>query len=154
MWAYETFGVLGAGLGSGTQGARHFGGENSAGAAEGGLGKIALELGLPGLLVMGWLAILLSRHFWRIMRAASRHSPRIGRLSFGLFSFLVANVATFSVSTQAYGDFFILLILSWTLAFFLAVPVLVEREVRARQLAIFEEPPSVFRPKSVVGTRI
>jgi drug/metabolite transporter superfamily protein YnfA len=94
------------------------------------------------------------RHVWQIMRAASRHSLRMGRLSFGLFSFLVANLGAFSVATQAYGDFFILLILSWTLAFLLAVPVLVEREVRARQLAVFEEPPSVFRPKSVVGTRI
>ena len=84
---------------------------------------------------MGWLAILLLRHLWRIMRAASRHSLRMGRLSFGLLSFLVANLAGFSVATQAYGDLFVLLILSWTLAFFLAVPVLVEREVRARQLA-------------------
>jgi len=63
-------------------------------------------------------------------------------------------MAAFSVATQAFGDFFVLLILSWTLAFLLAVPVLVEREVRARQLAIFEEPPSVLRPKIVVSGRI
>jgi hypothetical protein len=157
MWAYEGFGLFGAGLGMGTQGTQHFVAEAGAGAAaaaEGGLGKITVELGIPGLFVMGWLAIVLLRHVWQIMRAASRHSLRMGRLSFGLFSFLVANLAAFSVATQAYSDFFILLILSWTLAFLLAVPVLVEREVRARQLAIFEEPPSVFRPKSVVGTRI
>jgi hypothetical protein len=155
MWAYDSFGLFGAGLGTGTQGAHHFGSVGvKMGAAEGGLGKITLELGIPGLFVMGWLAISLSRHLWRIMRAASRHSPRMARLSFGLFSFLVANLAAFSVATQAYGDFFVLLILSWTLAFLLAVPKLVEREVRAQQLAIFEEPPSVFRPKSVVGTRI
>jgi hypothetical protein len=153
MWAYDSFGLFGAGLGSGTQGARYVGAE-TAGAAEGGLGKITLELGIPGLFVMGWVAISLLRHLWRIMRAASRHSPRMGRLSFGLFSFLVANLAAFSVATQAFGDFFILLILSWTLAFLLAVPVLVEREVRARQLAIFEKPPSVFRPKNIVSSRI
>jgi hypothetical protein len=158
MWAYEAFGLFGAGLGTGTQGTQHFAVEGAEGgvaaAAEGGLGKITVELGIPGLFVMGWLGIVLLRHVWQIMRAASRHSLRMGRLSFGLFSFLVANLAAFSVATQAYGDFFILLILSWTFAFLLAVPVLVEREVRARQLAIFEEPPSVFRPKSVVGTRI
>ena len=96
---------------------------------------------------MGWFAISLFRHLWRIMRAASRHSPRMARLSFGLFSFLVANVAAFSVATQAYGDLFILLILSWTLGFLLAVPVLLEREVRARQPAIFEEDIPVLRPK-------
>jgi hypothetical protein len=154
MWAYDSFGLFGAGLGVGTQGARHFAKDIVSGAAEGGLGKITLELGIPGLFVMGWLAILLLRHLWRIMRAASRHSPRMARLSFGLFSFLVANLAAFSVATQAFGDFFVLLILSWTFAFLLAVPVLVEREVRARQLAIFEEPPSVLRPKIVVSSRI
>jgi hypothetical protein len=153
MWSVDSFGLFGAGLGTGSQGAQQFGAVNT-GVAEGGLGKITVELGIPGLFVMGWLAILFLRRLWRIMRAASRHSRRMGRLSFGLFSFLVANMAAFSVATQAYGDFFILLILSWTLAFLLAVPVLVEREVRARQLAIFEEPPSLFRPKKIVSSRI
>jgi hypothetical protein len=40
------------------------------------------------------------------------------------------------------------MVLSWTLGFLLAVPVLLEREVRARQPAIFEELAPVFRPKS------
>ena len=148
MWAYDSFGLFGAGLGVGTQGTQYFGGGGQ-GAAEGGLGKITLELGVPGLFVIGWFSIALFRHLWWIMRVASRHSPRIARLSFGLFSFLVANLAAFSVATQAYGDLFILLILSWTLGFLLAVPVLVEREVRARQPAIFEELAPVFRPKTV-----
>jgi hypothetical protein len=150
MWAYDSFGLFGAGLGVGTQGTQHFGGGGAiAGAAEGGLGKITLELGIPGLFVMGWLAILISRQLWLIMRGASRHSVRMGRLSFGLFSFLAANLAGFSVATQAYGDFFILLILGWTLGFLLAVPVLIEREVRARQLAANEMLSPVFRPKMV-----
>jgi hypothetical protein len=65
----------------------------------------------------------------------------------GLCSFLVANVAGFSVATQAYGDLFILLILSWTLAFLLVIPVLVEREVRARHPAILQDRSTIFRPK-------
>ena len=120
-----------------------------AGAAEGGLGKITLELGIPGLFVMGWLAISVFRQLWRIMRVASRYSRRIARISFALFSFLVANVAGFSVATQAYGDLFILLILSWTLGFLLSVPVLVEREMRARQLATVEGLSPVLRPRTV-----
>ena len=96
---------------------------------------------------MGWFAISLFRHLWRIMRAASGRSPRMARLSFGLFSFLVANVAGFSVATQAYGDLFILLILSWTLGFLLAIPVLLEREVREQQPAFFQEDIPVLRPK-------
>jgi hypothetical protein len=151
MWAYEGFGLFGAGLGVGTQGTQYFGGGGAigAGAAEGGLGKIALELGIPGLFLIAWFAILVFNYLWRIMRDASQVSPRTARLSYGLFSFLVANVAAFSVATQAYGDIFILLILSWTLGFLLAVPVLLERELRARQPAIFEQPARVLGPKTV-----
>jgi hypothetical protein len=143
MWAYDQFGIFGAGLGVGTQGTQYFGRGDIAGAAEGGLGKITLELGVPGLFLIGWFAILVFNYLWRIMRDASQVSPRIARLSYGLFSFLVANVAAFSVATQTYGDIFILLILSWTLGSLLAVPVLLAREIRSRQPAIFERPAQV-----------
>jgi hypothetical protein len=150
MWAYDSFGLFGAGLGAGTQGTQHFGGGGAlAGAAEGGLGKITLELGVPGLFVIGWIAIWIFRYLWQIMRFASRHSQRMGRISFGLVSFLVANAAGFSVATQAYGDLFVLLTLSWITSFLLAIPILVEREVHARQLATLERPPPVFRPRPV-----
>jgi hypothetical protein len=148
MWAYDSYGLFGAGLGYGTQGTQYFGGV-AAGAAEGGLGKITLELGIPGLFVMGWIAISMLRLFWQIMRVASRRSPRLGRVSIGLFSFLAANVAGFSVATQAYGDLFVLLILSWTVGFLLAVPVLVERRVRAQQLPALAKLAPVLRPKTV-----
>jgi hypothetical protein len=151
MWAYDTYGLFGAGLGVGTQGTQHFGGGGAigAGVAEGGLGKITLELGVPGLFLMGWFAILILNYLWRIMRDASQVSPRIARLCYGFFSFLVANAAAFSVATQAYGDIFILLMLSSTVGFLLAVPVLLEREIRARQPAIFEQPAHVLGPKIV-----
>jgi hypothetical protein len=151
MWAYDRFGIFGAGLGAGTQGTQPFErGENIPGAAAGGLGKITLELGVPGLFLIGWLAISVFNYLWQIMRDASQVSPRIAQLSYGLFSFLVANMAAFSVATQAYGDIFILLFLSWTLGFLLAVPVLLEREMRARQPAIFEQPAhGVLGPKIV-----
>jgi hypothetical protein len=151
MWAYDNYGLFGAGLGVGTQGTQYFGGGaegiGAAGAAEGGLGKIVLELGIPGLFTLGWIGLLLFQQFWWTMRVASRHSPRIARLSFGLFSFLAANVAAFSVATQAFGDLFVLLILSWIVGFLLAIPVLVERDARARRLAVEEVTP-VFRPRT------
>ena len=121
----------------------------NAAAAEGGLGKITLELGIPGIFVLGWIGFLFLRYVWQVIRVASRYSPKIARLTIGLFSFLVANVAGFSVATQAYGDLFILLILSWTLGFLLSVPVLVEREVHARQLATVEGLSPVLRPRTV-----
>jgi hypothetical protein len=149
-WAYESFGLFGAGLGTGTQGGQYFGREQAvAGVAEGGLGKITLELGIPGLFVVGWLAISTFNYLWRVMRTASHISPRVGRLSYALFSFLVANLAAFSVATQAYSDFFILLILGWTLGFLFAIPTLLEREMCARQPALFVKPAPVFRTRTV-----
>ena len=70
-WAYDSFGFFGAGLGVGTQGTQYFGGGGQ-GAAEGGLGKVTLELGIPGLFAITWLAISILRHLWQIMRAASK----------------------------------------------------------------------------------
>jgi len=151
MWAYEKFGVFGAGVGMGTQGVQHFGGGGAdTGAAEGGLGKIVLELGIPGLLVMGWFGTSLLRHLWRIVRAASRISPRMGRLSFGLFSLLVANAAGFSVATQVYGDVFVLLILSWILGCLLAIPALLRRQVRG-QAAVLQKGVPVLQSKAAAG---
>ena len=51
----------------------------------------------------------------------------------------MANGAAFSVATQAYGDLFILLILAWTIGFLLAIPVLLERDMRSQQPVVFEE---------------
>jgi hypothetical protein len=147
MWAYEGFGLFGAGLGAATQGVQHFGGGGDmTSAGEGGLGRITLELGIPGLVATVWFAVLVFMYLWRIMRDASEVSPRIAGLSYGLFSFLVANIAGFSVATQAYSDIFILLILSWVLGFLLAVPVLLEREALARQPAVFVNPAQALRP--------
>jgi hypothetical protein len=134
MWAYEGFGAFGAGLGVGTQGGQHFGGGGQvAGAAEGGLGKIMLELGIPGLVLIGWLGLFLGRHLLWILRMSSQMAPELARLCYGLVSFLLANIATFTVATQAYGDLFILLILSSCLGFVLAIPAIVEQEARARR---------------------
>jgi hypothetical protein len=125
MWAYDRFGIFGAGLGVGTQGTQYFGGGGTiAGAAEGGLGKIMLELGVPGLMLVAWMGIAFARHVLRIMRIATATSPSLARLSYGLTSFLLANVAAFSVATQAYGDLFILLVLGATVGFLLSIPVL------------------------------
>lgn len=132
LWAYERFGLFGAGLGAGSQGAQHFGGgaEAFGGAAEGGLGKIVLELGIPGLFIAAWFAIAFGRHIWRSMRAVSRSSQRLTPLACALLSFLMANVASFTVATQAFGDLFVLLMLGSTLGFLLALPVLAEQEAR------------------------
>ena len=128
-WAIESSGWLGAGLGVGSQGAQHFGGQPN-GAAEGGLGKLTVELGVPGLIVVFWMLVAFSRYVWHVLRMLSRTSPRHANLAFGLVAYILANVAAFSVATQAYGDLFVLLTLGWSFGFLVALPVLADAQLK------------------------
>jgi hypothetical protein len=129
VWAVDTFGWLGAGLGSGSQGTNDIVAAHNVDrwGAEGGLGKIAMELGVPGLLVVVWLLRALGRHLRQELIPLAKGSPQHARMAFGFLSFLIANAATFSVATQAYSDLFVLLILGWCLGFLLAMPLLAEQ---------------------------
>ncbi len=132
------FGPLGSGLGAGAQGAQHFGGgvKIVGGTAEGGLGKLTLDLGLPGLAVAFWLGFTIARMIWRRLAALAKTSKPHASLAFGLVAFLAANVATFSVATQAYGDVWILLTLGTAIGVLLALPA-----VAARELGVLQPPP-------------
>jgi hypothetical protein len=134
-WAYRRYGLLGAGLGSGSQGSQQFGGLGDP-AAEGGLGKISLELGVPGLVIVIWLALALLRHLFAILRLVNRQSQQLGRIAFGLTSFLIANIANFIVATQAYGDIFALLLVGTALGALMAMPVLAQRALQKRVLRL------------------
>jgi hypothetical protein len=127
--AIDHFGWLGAGLGTGSQGTNAITDANNINryAAEGGLGKVMMELGMPGLLIALWLSVALGRHLLRQTAAISKISAPHANVAYGLIAFLVANAATFSVATQAFSDLFILLIVGWCLGFALAMPVLALR---------------------------
>jgi hypothetical protein len=144
LWAVGRFGWLGAGLGTGSQGTNHVAEANNIdrGASEGGLGKIAMELGIPGLFMVAWVAIALGKHLYRQVQMLAKISPQHARMGYGLIAFLVANAATFSVATQAYSDLFILLILGWCLGFLLAMPVLAAKGDGGRRRT---SPPSSMR---------
>jgi hypothetical protein len=129
-WAYKRYGLIGAGLGTGSQGGQHFGAV-AQGAAEGGLGKIWLELGAPGFFAAGLFAWALARHIWRVLKLVSKQSVRLSRISYGLVSFLLANVATFAVASQIYGDVFVLLMVGTALGLLLSMPVLCARELQS-----------------------
>lgn len=118
-WAIDSHGWLGGGLGIGSQGAQHFGGAGS-GAAESGLGKLTVELGVPGLVLAIWLALAIGRYIWRMLGILARESKVHANFAYGLVAFLLANAATFSIATQAYGDIFVLLSLGLTLGFLFA----------------------------------
>jgi len=129
IWSVENFGWLGAGLGTGSQGTNHIAEAHDINrwAAEGGLGKIAMELGVPGLVLVVWLVIALVRHLREDLVTVARVSPLHAQMTYGLVAFLVANAATFTVATQAYSDLFVLLILGWCVGFLLAMPALAAR---------------------------
>ena len=130
-WAVNQYGWFGAGLGSGSQGTQHFVADDvmDRGAAEGGFGKLTLELGVPGLLLAAWMVLALGRYIWRVLAYLAVISPGHARFGYGLVAFLAANGAAFSVATQAFGDLFVLLTLGWTLGFLLALPVLAKRAI-------------------------
>lgn len=105
---------LGAGLGAATQGVRHVSGrQHDFGWQEGGLGKLAVELGLPGLLVAALLAWALLRMMLRISAVPDiRGTSQLIRVA--LFAMVVANIGNFLASAQAYSD----PVLTLTTAFF------------------------------------
>lgn len=126
-WAVSSVGWLGTGLGTGSQGT---GGiaeeERNLGAAEGGLGKITVELGVPGLVLFVWLLIAGIRHLRMSLLLTVRSSPAHARFALGLVAFLIAKGASFSVAAQAYSDPFILLIVGIAAGFLLAMPALAQ----------------------------
>ena len=75
LWAYEAFGIWGGGLGIATQGVQALiPNANYIGAAEGGFGKIVLELGIIGFFLVLLLGIVLVRHIWKLLKFVSCYS--------------------------------------------------------------------------------
>jgi hypothetical protein len=100
---FRQFGYMGAGLGSATQGVHHLLGANNIGWQEGGLGKLAMEIGLPGMLAVLILGVVMFRLLLRLTRVGD--VPGSSQfLRAALFALTVANAATFIASAQAYTD--------------------------------------------------
>jgi hypothetical protein len=110
-WAVAEFGLFGVGAGVLGQGGQYFGGGGGryVGSAEGGLGKITGELGLPGLLLFAWLAILAAGQARRLLRQAEEGGAERHCLSVGLVALIAANLPSFIVASQAFGDPFVVL---------------------------------------------
>lgn len=128
-------GLLGSGLGSATQGIRHVSGrESDFGWQEGGLGKLAAELGLPGLLVAALLAWALLRMMMRI--TAVRDLPGTSQVvRVGLFALVIANLGNFLTSAQAYSDPVLTLMTAFFVGCLFGTAALDERLPAAQQSA-------------------
>ena len=130
QWAINRFGFWGGGIGIGAQGAQHFGGALAGGAAEGGLGKITAELGVPALFIITWLAITVGQHINRCLHLVFEMMRHEMMTIMGVAAFLTANIPTFIVATQVFGDVFVLLILGLLAGFIFALPKVISDSLK------------------------
>ncbi|MBL4671237.1 MAG: hypothetical protein JKX81_03170 [Arenicella sp.] len=123
-WAYRLYGIFGGGLGIAAQGAQHFVGADISlsGAGEGGIGKLVSELGLISLIFVLWLGVAIARHLHRCLQLVATALPSKLTFSVGTLAFLLANVPTFIVASQVYGDVFVLLVLGMLTGALFALP--------------------------------
>jgi hypothetical protein len=99
----EQSGIMGAGLGTATQGTQHFTNQQSFSWQEGGLGKLAIELGVPGVIAAALLLLAFVNYMLKISRAPDEPgTSQIIRCM--LMGMMIANVANFTASAQAYSD--------------------------------------------------
>lgn len=122
--AYAAGGPLGLGVGASTQGAAALGlqGGETFGSGESGVGKVLVELGLPGVLLLAWLTWALIRLYMRILQRLPDASSSYGLLNMGLLAFVFANIPVFAVASQIYGDPFVLSLIGLSAGFVLATP--------------------------------
>ena len=122
-WAIGEAAFLGNGAGVASQGAQHFGVElNDIGSAEGGLGKIVLELGVPGLVVVAWVLMVFAKVMRQVVTMANRSEAQATTIALALVSFLLANLLLFITASQVFGDPFILILMGLVLGALLATP--------------------------------
>ncbi len=120
-WTLVQSGVLGAGIGSASQGMQHVGGGVAQGWQESGVSKLVAELGLPGL-VFGLLAAWnLARAGLSALKGSSERSDA-HHLVVGLAGMAAANAASFVVSHQVYGDLLVMTLSAFLVGVLLSAP--------------------------------
>jgi len=118
--AFNQSSGIGLGAGAADVGGRYAGVRQSSGitgAAESGLGKVMIELGLLGILSLAWLLIVIARSLLRNLRVLIKLDKNLFFYQVSFLSFLFANAVTFCVATQVYGDYFILTIIGTVAGF-------------------------------------
>ena len=133
--ALEVGGPFGAGIGAAAQGVGGLasGVKLNVGSAEGGLGKIVLELGLAGAFFFTLILALLARLFWRTIYILRYAPPSYGLLNLGLIAYIAANLFNFTGASQVYGDPFVLSIIGLSAGFVLASPTVIQAHLAAQR---------------------
>jgi len=136
----EVSGGFGLGVGTGSQtgnlmvGAARGSIQSLGFVSEGGGGKVVVELGYPGVFVLGMMAFLLALMLWRNFRLLKALPYSTSTLLMGVAAFPIANIGIFTSAGQLYNDPFVLIMLGICLGSFFAVPSLVALEQYQLQL--------------------
>jgi hypothetical protein len=104
---FKQSGILGEGLGFASTGAHHISAPRPRIWQEGGLSRLAIELGAPGLACFFFMGWQIAVNGLQIVRVQIPRDSEVFQVSTGLFAILVANASGFVVSGQHYGDPFI-----------------------------------------------
>jgi hypothetical protein len=123
---------MGAGAGANTGGLIQNAARNAirsvAYVSEGGGGRLILELGIPGIIILVVILVLLGLVLLRNFRLLRQFPQPTAALLMGLVSFALANVPAFFSAAQLYGDPFVLILMSLCLGSFLAIPTLLAQQ--------------------------
>jgi len=134
--AFNRSSGIGLGAGSAAQGGRYAGIDQSklvGGSSESGLGMFMVELGAAGLLATMWLLFVIGRSLIRNLRRLAALDSQLFFYQAAFLSFLFANLMTFVVATQIYGDYFVLIILGTVAGFVVRINSLVINLARKSQ---------------------
>lgn len=138
QWAYKRVGLLGGGLGIASQGSFLFDvADIAGGSGEGGLGKIMVELGLPGLIAIVWLILAMTTYINSALKLAAQAfvPQQLLPLMVSLSVMIGVNAVTFSVATQVYGDIFVLILMGLFGGFIFALPKLAINAIDSRSIS-------------------
>lgn len=137
---FRQFGLLGAGLGTATQGVYHLVPAGTrVGWQEGGLGKLAMELGFPGFVAVILFGIALIRLLLRLTRIGDvPGSSQFARVT--LFALVTANAVNFAASAQAYTDPVLTLLTAFFAGCLFATAALDERVAESEPAAPSAQP--------------
>jgi len=149
-WVILRNGVMGAGAGTGSQGAQHFGGIRTGGSAEGGIAKVLAELGVPGLVVVVWLFGIVAQYIWKIITYVLHHKM-YESLAIGLSAILIAYSMDFTIAHQAFGDPFIMLLIGLVIGFTMAIPLAYEEDLKKWINFSYIKPRIIFKNDKLDG---
>lgn len=121
-WAIDRVGLFGGGVGIAAQGTGSMGINVAGGAGEGGMGRIVVELGVPGILLVLWLLIETIKFFAKALGFVSIEDSSEARFAIGVAAFIAANIPTYIVASQVYGDLYILIFLGFLAGFIFSLP--------------------------------